>query len=162
MGLDWPIISLKLSIVIYQFIAFFKTVFGWEHLGKVPKQLFGNIYFWGITIREVQRLINVIIIHSKKISCFWLVKTIFTITSCCWPNLERTLTSYWTNDLKNAANCRLLKCWTTVLLLESRKNRDKNGETPLRMGKYFVWITKQLLNSAFIGYAEFWILCLSG
>lgn len=99
MGLDWPIISLKLSIVIYQFIAFFKTVFGWEHLGKVPKQLFGNIYFWGITVREVQRLINVIIIHSKKISCFWLVKTIFTITSCCWSNLVKK-NCHWTDDVK--------------------------------------------------------------
>ena len=35
------------------------------------------------------------------------------------------------------------------------ENKERNGETPLRTGKYFEWIIKQLLNSAFVGYEEF-------
>ena len=36
-----------------------------------------------------------------------------------------------------------------------RKNKERNGETPSRTGKYFEWIIKQLLHSAFVGYEEF-------
>ena len=32
-----------------------------------------------------------------------------------------------------------------------RKDKERNGETPLRTGKYFEGIIKQLLNSAFVG-----------
>ena len=35
------------------------------------------------------------------------------------------------------------------------KNKDRNGETPLKTGKYFECIKMQLLNSAFEGYEEF-------
>ena len=36
-----------------------------------------------------------------------------------------------------------------------RKNKERNGETPVRRRKYFEWIIKQLLNLAFLGYEEF-------
>ena len=36
-----------------------------------------------------------------------------------------------------------------------RKSKEQNSETPLRTGKYFERIIKQLLNSAFVGYEEF-------
>ena len=37
-----------------------------------------------------------------------------------------------------------------------RKNKERNGKTPLRTRKYFEWIIKQLLNLAFVGYEEFY------
>ena len=40
-----------------------------------------------------------------------------------------------------------------VLFLASRKT--KSSFTSLRVWKYFKWIIKQLLNSAFVGYEEF-------
>ena len=42
-----------------------------------------------------------------------------------------------------------------MLFLVSGKNKERNGETPLRAGKYFEWKIKQLLNSASMGYEEF-------
>ena len=36
-----------------------------------------------------------------------------------------------------------------------RKNKERNGKTPLRTRKYFEWIIKQLLNLAFVGCEEF-------
>ena len=56
--------------------------------------------------------ITFIFIHSKylPISDWLKPKTLFTITSCCLPNLERIL-SYWTNDIKSEARCKLLKQW---------------------------------------------------
>ena len=41
------------------------------------------------------------------------------------------------------------------VIFGEKKNKERNGETPLRTGKYFEWIIKQLLNSAFVGYEEF-------
>ena len=41
------------------------------------------------------------------------------------------------------------------VIFGERKNKERNGETPLRRRKYFEWIIKQLLNSAFVGYEEF-------
>ena len=41
------------------------------------------------------------------------------------------------------------------VIFGERKNKERNGETPLKTGKYFEWIIKQLLNSAFVGYEEF-------
>ena len=69
--------------------------------------------------------------------------------------------NYWTDDVKSATRCRLLNPWPRkpgdkiVLYLVYGKYKEQNDETPLRMGKYFEWIIKQLLNSAFIGYEEF-------
>ena len=40
------------------------------------------------------------IIHSEIFPHFWLVKTTCIITSCYWPNLERTL-SHWTTNVKS-------------------------------------------------------------
>ena len=48
------------------------------------------------------------------------------------------------------------KTWVRgYVIFGERKNKERNGETPLRTGKYFEWIIKQLLNSAFVGYEEF-------
>ena len=45
--------------------------------------------------------------------------------------------------------------WGCVIF-GKQKNKRQTGKTPLRiMGKYFEWIMKQLLNSAFVGYEEF-------
>ena len=47
------------------------------------------------------------------------------------------------------------KTWGRVCDFGEQKNKERNGETPLRTGKYFEWIIKQLLNSTFVGYEEF-------
>ena len=41
------------------------------------------------------------------------------------------------------------------VIFSEQKNKEWNGKTLLRMGKYFEWIIKQLLLLAFIGYEEF-------
>ena len=41
------------------------------------------------------------------------------------------------------------------VIFSEQKNKERNGETSLRRGKYFERIIKQLLNSAFVGYKEF-------
>ena len=115
------------------------------------------------------------IIHSKYFPADWLKPHAqFTITSCCSPNLERIfvilnqwrqkwsvsriiepMTSKWRQKWSRR---RLLNCWPrkpgdkVVLYLVSGKTKSV---TPLRRRKYFEWILKQLLNSAFVGYEEF-------
>ena len=42
------------------------------------------------------------------------------------------------------------------VIFGERTNKERNGETPLRTGKYFECIIKQLLNSAIVGYEEFY------
>ena len=62
-------------------------------------------------VASCHKIKNCLYYYSFKIlPRFWLVKTtrIFTITSCCWPNLQRIL-SYSTDDVKRAACCRLLQ-----------------------------------------------------
>ena len=104
---------------------------------------------------------------------FWLVKTARII-----HHNQLLLTKYWINDIKSAACCKLLNRWhqndvksaarcrllnhwpgkpgdKVLLYLLSGKNTRRNGETAIRTGKYFEWIIKQLLNSAFVGYEEF-------
>jgi len=58
--------------------------------------------------------LTVFIIHSKYFSVSnWLKPhASFTINSCCWPRIL----SYWTNDVKSAARCRLLNHWPQRLL----------------------------------------------
>ena len=41
------------------------------------------------------------------------------------------------------------------VIFDEWKNKERNGETPLKTRKYFEWIIKQLLNSSFVGYEEF-------
>ena len=79
--------------------------------------------------------------------------------------------NYWTNDVKIFA---ILNQWRQkysppetiesltektwgqgCVIFGERKNKERNGETPLRRREYFEWIIKQLLNSAFVGYEEF-------
>ena len=79
--------------------------------------------------------------------------------------------NYWTNDVKIFA---ILNQWRQkysppqiiepltektwgqdCVIFGERKNKERNGETPLRRRKYFQWIIKQLLNSALLGYEEF-------
>ena len=52
---------------------------------------------------------------------------------------------YWTVDQEKGG--------TRLCYFGERKNKERNDETPSREGKYFEWIIKQLLNSAFVGYA---------
>ena len=60
-------------------------------------------------------------------------------------------TNYWTDDTKMTS-----KGWGWgCVIFGEQKNKERNGETPLRMGGYFEWIMKQLLNSAFVGHEEF-------
>ena len=84
---------------------------------------------------------------------------------------EEPSENYWTNDVKIFA---ILNKWRQkysppqiiepltektwgqgCVIFGKRKNKERNGETPLRRRKYFEWIIKQLLNSAFVGYEEF-------
>ena len=112
--------------------------------------------------------VTVIIIHSKSfpVSDWLKPHAWFTITSCCSPNLKKIfviLNQWHQNDVKSAAHCRLLNRWPTkpgdeivfFLVSGKTKNKERNDECPLRTGKYFEWIIKKLLNSAFIGYEEF-------
>ena len=57
-------------------------------------------------------VITTFIFHSKYFPVSDCLKPYaqFTIPSCFWPNLERTL-YYWTNDVKNAARWRLMNRW---------------------------------------------------
>ena len=72
--------------------------------------------------------------------------------------------NYWTIDVKMTSTVQPAADYWTVdrenlgqscATFGERKNKERNGETPLRTRKYFEWIIKQLLNSAFVGYEEF-------
>ena len=119
--------------------------------------------------------------YSFKIfPCFWLVKTariihhnqllltkfgknlrhIEAMTSKVQPTAD-----YWTDDVKMTSKVQPAADYWTVdekknwgrdcVIFGEQKNKERNGETPLRTGKYFEWIIKQLLNSVFVGYEEF-------
>ena len=120
-----------------------------------------------------------IIIHSKyfPVSDWFKPHALFTITSCCSPNLERIfailnhwrqkwsppkiiepLTSKWRQKCSPPHIIEPLteKTWGQgCVIFGERKNKERNDETPLRRRKYFERIIKQLLNSAFVGYEEF-------
>ena len=81
----------------------------------------------------------------KEFPWFWLVKTTCIIHhnqllfARCGKNLHhiesmtsevQLATDYWTNDIKKNLGMRL--CFFCEL-----KIKERNGETPLRMGKYF-------------------------
>ena len=110
---------------------------------------------------------------------FWLVKTtriihhnqlLFTKFGKNLRHIE-SMTSkvqpaenYWTNDVKMTSKVQPAADYWTVdretwrqgcVIFGERKNKERNGETPLRRKKYFEWIIKQLLNSAFVRYEEF-------
>ena len=119
--------------------------------------------------------------YSFKIfSHFCLVKTThhkFTVTSCCSPNLERIFailnqgrhkcrapkiiaprTTKWHQKCSPLQVIELLtkKTWGQgCVIFGERKNKERNGKTRLRRRKYFEWIIKQLMNSAFVEYEEF-------
>ena len=71
--------------------------------------------------------------------------------------------NHWINAIKMTSKCSPLqiiepltnKPGDKVVLFWWTEKQRVNGETPSRMGKYFEWIIKQLLNSAFVGYEEF-------
>ena len=69
------------------------------------------------------------------------------------PKIIEPLTSKWRQkcSLLQIIEPLTAKTWGQG----ERKNKERNGETPLRMSKYFEWIIKQLMNSAFIGYEKF-------
>ena len=102
-------------------------------------------------IKKINK-INYTSIHSKYFPFSdWLEPDKFTITSCCWPNLERIL-SYWTNDVKGKARCKIIepitsnwrqkcsplqiieplteKTWgRDCAIFGEQKNKRRNGET---------------------------------
>ena len=103
--------------------------------------------------------IKIIIIHSKYFPASdWLnAHAEFTITSCSWPNIE-PMTSKWRQKCSPLQIIETLteKTWGQgCVIFGERKNKERNGKTPLRTGKYFARIRKQLLHSAFVGYEEF-------
>ena len=72
---------------------------------------------------------------------------------------------YWTDDAQWRRKCSPLqiieplteKTWgRDCVIFSEQKNKERNGETSLKTGEYFEWIIKQLLNSAFVGYEEFY------
>ena len=110
---------------------------------------------------------------------FWLVKTpriihhnqlLFTKFGKNLCHIE-SMTSkvessenYWTIDVKMTSKVQPAADYWTVdrenleqscVIFGERKNKERNGEIPLRTNKYFEWIIKQTLNWAFVGYAEF-------
>ena len=123
---------------------------------------------------------NVVYYYSFKIfSRFWLVKTtriihhnqlLFTKFGKNLRHIE-SMTSkvqpaenYWTDDIKITSKVQpAADYWTAdrenlgqaCVIFGERKNKEREGETPLRRRKYLEWIIKQLLNSAFVGYEEF-------
>ena len=81
----------------------------------------------------------------------------FTIISGCWPNLERIL-SYWTDEVKRAAHCRLLNQWGQNDVKSATRCRllnwwPRNLESRL---SYFWWAEKQRVLILIQG-AEFFI-----
>ena len=134
---------------------------------------------WKITsLIFLHSLLNLTTVHinisyyysfRKIFSRFWLVKTtriiyhnqlLFTkfgknlrhIESMT-SKVERT-ENYWTNDVKMRS--KVQPAWGQgCVIFGEGKTKERNGETPLRRRKYFEWIIKQLLNSAFVGYEEF-------
>ena len=102
------------------------------------------------------------IIHRNQLLFTLFGKTLCHIESMT-SKVEPTK-NYWTNEVKSAARCRLLNCWwrkpgDKVVLYLVRRKTEHNGKTPLRRRKYFEWLIKQLLNSAFVGYEEFCRSC---
>ena len=118
--------------------------------------------------------------YSFKIfSRFWLVKTTRIIhhnqllSTKFGKNLRHieSMTSkvqpaenYWTDDVKMTSKVQpATDCWTIdwenlgtrLCYIWWAENKERNGKTSLRKRKYFEWIIKQLLNSAFKGYEEF-------
>ena len=68
------------------------------------------------------------------------------------------MTSKWLQKCSPPQNIEPLteKTWgQRSVIFGERRNKERNGETPSRRRKYFEWIIKQLLNSAFVGYEEF-------
>ena len=47
------------------------------------------------------------------------------------------------------------KSWGRGCILFGERNKERNGETPLKTGRYFETIIKQWSNSAFAGFEEF-------
>ena len=118
--------------------------------------------------------------YSFKIfSRFWLVKTtciihhnqvLFTKFGKNLRHIESMTSKVqpaennWTDDVKMTSKVQPAaiieplteKTWgQSCLIFGERKNKERNGETPLRKRKYFQWIIKQLLNAVFVGYEEF-------
>ena len=77
---------------------------------------------------------------------------------CSLPKIIEPMTSKWCQKCCPLQIIEPLteKTWGQgCVIFGERKNKERNGETPLRRKKYFEWIIKQVLNSAFVGYEEF-------
>ena len=111
---------------------------------------------------------------------FWLVKTtriihhnqlLFTKFGKDLRHIEsmtskvQPAANYWTDGVKMTSKVQpaawLLNRWPRkpgdeiVLFFVSRKKQRAKWWNSSKSGKYFEWIIKQLLNSAFVGYGEF-------
>ena len=144
--------------------------------------LLSHDYFRTIKNREIfpDFVAHISPYYSFKIfSRFWLVKTtgiihrnqlLFTkfgknlrhiesMTSKVYPpKIIVQMTSKWRQKYSPLQIIEPLteKTWGQGgVIFGERKNKERNGETPLRRRKYFEWIIKQWLNSAFVGYDEF-------
>ena len=115
----------------------------------------------------------------KIFPCFCLVKTTRIIhhNQLLFTKFEKNLChiesmtskvqpakNYWTDVVKVMSKVQpAVDYWTVdreawgqdCVIFGERKNKERNGETPLRRRKYFEWIIKQLLSLAFVGYEEF-------
>ena len=127
------------------------------HILRKPNSIIVNYYSFKIFSR-FWLVKNTRIIHHNQVLFTKFGKHLRHIESMT-IKVER-IENYWTNDVKSAARRRLLNRWPrkpgdkVVLYLVSGKTKSVS-ETPLRRRKYFEWIIKQLLNSAFVGYEEF-------
>ena len=110
-------------------------------------------------------------IHNFKIfPRFWLVKTTRRIhhNQLLFAKFGKNLCHIESMTSKWRQKCSPLqiieplmeKTWGQgCVIFCERKNKERNGETPLRTRKYFEWIIKQLLNSAFVEYEELCRFC---
>ena len=133
-------------------------------MGEGGKYPFQPIKFVNLVVSCETEPYNKSSYYSFKIfPRFWLVKTtsiihhnqlLFTKFGKNLRHIE-SMTSkvqpaadYWTVDQEKLGT----RLW---FIFGEQKNKERNGKTRLRTGKYFEWITKQLLNEAFVGYEEF-------
>ena len=111
----------------------------------------------------------------QNISRFWLLKTTHIIhhnqllltkfgkALSCWSDDVKgfVILNQWPqNNVKSAASWRLLNRWprkpgTGLCYIKWAEKQRAKWWNSFRTRKYFEWIIKQLLKSAFVGYEEF-------
>ena len=106
-----------------------------------------NTYYYSFKIFPCLWLVkNTHIIHHNQLllTKFW--KTFVILNRWCQKVCQEMLS---TNDVKMISKVQPTAGYWTVewenrgTIFGEQKNKEKNGKTPLRMGKYFEWIIKQ-------------------